>query len=106
MPKLLEISYEDRLKIVKLRENSFSYPNIGRLVGCHHSTALPIWKNLEKLCKKFARKRVTVWVQFCKEVVFQFFEDLREAIAKAVGNSPQKQLVRRALHRNGLKSYR
>ncbi len=49
-----------------------------------------------------------VRVQYCKEVAFQsFLKIIRGKFGKAFGISPlSKQLVRRTLHKNGLKSYR
>ncbi len=86
MPKSRELSHKDRLKVVTLRENGFSYPKIGRIVGCQHSTALRIWQNFEKTgsvmkqrrvrsTEKIAGKGGTVRVQCSKEVAFQLFED-------------------------------
>ena len=47
MPKLRELSYEERHTIKILRENGLSFPKIGKIVGCHHSTALRIYRSFE-----------------------------------------------------------
>eukprot|EP00794_Sanderia_malayensis_P011384 gene11384-12571_t len=44
MPKIRELSYEERLAVKILRETGLFYPKIGRIVVCHHSTALRIYK--------------------------------------------------------------
>ena len=45
MVRVRELSDEERLTVKVLREMGLSFPKIGRIVGCHHSTALRIYKN-------------------------------------------------------------
>ena len=47
MQKLRELSHGERLTIKILRENGLSFPKFGEIVGCHHSTALRIYRSFE-----------------------------------------------------------
>ena len=48
MVKVRELSDEERLTVRVLRETGLSFPKIGIIVGCHHSTALRIYKSFLK----------------------------------------------------------
>ena len=44
MPKIRELSLEQRVAARYLRESGLSYRDIEKQVGCHHSTALQIYR--------------------------------------------------------------
>ena len=44
MPKTKELNFEQRIAVRHLRESGLSYREIGKQVGCHHSTTMKIYK--------------------------------------------------------------
>ena len=44
MPKTKELKSEQQIAVRCLRESGLSYHEIGKQVGCHHSTAMKIYK--------------------------------------------------------------
>ena len=118
MPKARELSHEERLTVKWLREIGFSFPKIAKLVGCHHSTALRIYRNFEatnsivKLPrngrpKKFDERGERVVCRTAKRLRFESLRNISTVVQIAYPNkNPSKSLVRKTLQKYGIKSSR
>ena len=107
MPKARELSHEERHTVKLPRETGFSFPKISERVGCHHSTALKIYRNFEatnsiaKLLrngrpKKFDEQGERVVCRTAKRLRFESLRDISTAVQIAYPNkNPSKSLVRK-----------
>ena len=118
MVKKRELSYEERIKVKILRENGHSFPQIAKVVGCHHSTCIRIFNSFKKTGSihhkqrtgrpKKSNERGERFV--CRVARMQRFGKLK-AIANEVATcfpakNPSTALVRRILHKYKIKCYK
>ena len=116
MVKERELSYEERLTVKILRETGLSFPKIGIIVGCFHSTALRIYKKFErtasvaKLQRTGPPKKFDEWGEraVCREAKRLRFDTL-ENISRSVSVCfPDREasnfLVKKILCKYGIKS--
>ena len=116
MVKVRELSYEERLTVKVLRETGLSFPKIGKIVGCHHTTALRIYKNFLKTAsvaklprtgrtKKFDERDERAVCRRARKLRFNTLEDISRDVATSFyDNKTSKYHIRRILSKYGINS--
>ena len=116
--KKRELSHEERLTIKILRENGHSFPQIAKVIGCHHSTCIRIFNSFKKTGSIHRKQRTGRPKKInergerfvCRVARTQRFCRLK-AIANEVATcfptkNPSTALVRRILHKYKMKCYK
>ena len=76
MVKERELSYEERLTVKILRETGLSFPKIGIIVGCHHSTAFVAKLQRTGRPKKYDERGERAMCREAKRLRFDTFPEL------------------------------
>ena len=76
MVKERELSYEERLTVKILRETGLSFPKIGIIVGCHHSTAFVAKLQRTGRPKKYDERVERAVCREAKRLRFDTFPEL------------------------------
>ena len=117
MAKIRELSFEQRVAVKYLRESGLSYREIGRQIGCHHSTALRIHKRFAltgSVAKQDRPGRPSKFDERGERTICRAARRLRFSTLKTVVSDVQRShryrsatvsLVRKILHKYKLQSF-
>ena len=81
MVKERELSYEERLTVKILRETGLSFPKIGIIVGCHHSTAFVAKLQRTGRPKKYDEQGERAMCREAKRLRFDTLENISRAVS-------------------------
>ena len=117
MPRTRDLSYEERVAIITLKESGYSFRKIAEQLDCSKSTAFYIYKmyretnSAEKRKRTGRKKKLDAREErmVCRTARHLRFGTLKEVTGAVNKRCPNKnashRLVRQVLHKYGLKSH-